>query len=517
MLKSGSTKASLFALVVAILMSFGLFVAWPFTVDDAFISFRYARNLASGDGLVWNPGTMPVEGYTNFLWVLVCSTFELLFGASELPAKIIGVIFLFLVLTFLCFSLYDQSDSTFVVILGIFPIIVNPSTYYHAVSGLETMMYTFFCLFLFELSRGEFGESDDWKIILIPVVGFLMGLTRPEGLLPAVVSVFYVLFKTGSHVRRKLITYIGLLSLPSISYMAWRITYFGYLLPNTFYAKTDNSIASTLLGSFRWIIDQGSILSVLLLLLLVLGLRAGKKVGFKVLFISSIITPYLILTPSMDYLARFSYACVPVLIASTFPLLGKVTEKNMNWIGVSGSISYTLALFGLISFSYLHVIGNYGYALDNVHIRIGKTLSKTEVKNDEKTLALMDAGAIPYYSHWYSYDLLGLNSEYISHGGSVDKLVKRSKPSLLILNSDRKGETREKYDSITASYSRVSSFRWVNYYVNVYVNKDLDNKTKLKLKDKIKKAHTLHKKFKTWGFGYRGLLNHTINRLTSLV
>ena len=42
--------------------------------DDAFISFRYAANLARGDGLVFNPGMPPVEGYTNFLWtVLFCA------------------------------------------------------------------------------------------------------------------------------------------------------------------------------------------------------------------------------------------------------------------------------------------------------------------------------------------------------------------------------------------------------------------------------------------------------------
>ncbi len=38
--------------------------------DDAYISFRYARNLVDGHGLVWNPGEW-VEGYTNFLWVLI--------------------------------------------------------------------------------------------------------------------------------------------------------------------------------------------------------------------------------------------------------------------------------------------------------------------------------------------------------------------------------------------------------------------------------------------------------------
>jgi len=56
---------------IAVLAWFARNVAhWRFLGDDAFISFRYARNLAEGHGLVWNVGEA-VEGYTNFLWVLL--------------------------------------------------------------------------------------------------------------------------------------------------------------------------------------------------------------------------------------------------------------------------------------------------------------------------------------------------------------------------------------------------------------------------------------------------------------
>src|SRR5512143_3483048 len=50
--------------------------------DDAYISFRYARNFADGHGLVFNPGQPPVEGYSNFLWVV------LLAGAARLGFEI---------------------------------------------------------------------------------------------------------------------------------------------------------------------------------------------------------------------------------------------------------------------------------------------------------------------------------------------------------------------------------------------------------------------------------------------
>ena len=51
------------------LLAFLAYGARRFLLDDAFISFRYARNLLEGNGLVWNPGER-VEGYSNFLWVL---------------------------------------------------------------------------------------------------------------------------------------------------------------------------------------------------------------------------------------------------------------------------------------------------------------------------------------------------------------------------------------------------------------------------------------------------------------
>ena len=53
------------------LLAAGLALAWwnRFILDDAFISFVYARNFANGAGLVWNGER--VEGYTNFLWTLL--------------------------------------------------------------------------------------------------------------------------------------------------------------------------------------------------------------------------------------------------------------------------------------------------------------------------------------------------------------------------------------------------------------------------------------------------------------
>src|SRR5688500_13088741 len=41
--------------------------AWPFTIDDAYIPCRYARHLAEGRGLVWQPGERAAGG-TGLAW-----------------------------------------------------------------------------------------------------------------------------------------------------------------------------------------------------------------------------------------------------------------------------------------------------------------------------------------------------------------------------------------------------------------------------------------------------------------
>ncbi|MBU6216640.1 MAG: hypothetical protein KGR17_08545, partial [Acidobacteria bacterium] len=56
------------ALAETVLVVLSAVAAWVirFAQDDAFITYRYSRNLARGEGLVFNTGER-VEGYTNFL------------------------------------------------------------------------------------------------------------------------------------------------------------------------------------------------------------------------------------------------------------------------------------------------------------------------------------------------------------------------------------------------------------------------------------------------------------------
>lgn len=65
------------SLALVLVLQIALAIAFGWIGDDAYIAFRYARNLAEGQGLRFNLGeSPPVEGYTQLVWVLIVSVIE---------------------------------------------------------------------------------------------------------------------------------------------------------------------------------------------------------------------------------------------------------------------------------------------------------------------------------------------------------------------------------------------------------------------------------------------------------
>jgi len=80
---------ALACLVAVVCVARASLLAW--LTDDAFISFRYARNLVDGLGLVFNAGEY-VEGYTNLLWTLAIAGALRLGWPAETSAHVLGIV-----------------------------------------------------------------------------------------------------------------------------------------------------------------------------------------------------------------------------------------------------------------------------------------------------------------------------------------------------------------------------------------------------------------------------------------
>jgi len=210
-----------------------------FVSDDAYISFRYARNWVAGQGLRYNLGeVVPEEGYSNFLWVAACAVIEGFGGDPTWWAPALslacGSTLLYLVQRVLRreFQL-DRSLSLLTTLsLGSFPPFALWST-----GGLETMPFALavFVTFYFLVLR-----RDGIAPLAGGFAGLVVALLRFEGVAWAVLIGGAALISRrwrGQSVRRPLCLYLGIVLSGFGIYFAARYAYHGLLLPNPVLAK----------------------------------------------------------------------------------------------------------------------------------------------------------------------------------------------------------------------------------------------------------------------------------------
>ncbi len=215
-------------------------------MDDAYISYRYAWNFVHGQGLVYNPG-QPVEGYTNFLWTLVAA------GAIELGLPPGGVtlalnIALSIGLVALTWHLANRLSGGRQPwpLVAVALLIVDDSllAYGGLGSGMESALLAFLGLLAGACLWSEAAHPRRWRA-LGGLVLALAVLTRPEGFLIA--AVFLAGRTWRDRVERRPAGQLLAASIVPIlalvgPYEIWRISFYGDLFPNTFYAKTGTTL-----------------------------------------------------------------------------------------------------------------------------------------------------------------------------------------------------------------------------------------------------------------------------------
>ena len=220
-------------------------IAW-FLTDDAFISFRYVRNLLEGNGLVFNPGEY-VEGYTNFLWILELAAIWGIFGVRPEHAApwlsvayTIGTIAAMLWWVARLPSLQNRGLVGWMA-LGL---LCSSATFavWTSGGGLETRQFTFFivaavvCLSVYGSNRRG--------LLAASLSLAAAALTRPEGLLLAACCFGWFAVQrmvTDGRDRSRLARDMMFLVAPFVvlvsAHFLFRYAYYGEWLPNTYYAK----------------------------------------------------------------------------------------------------------------------------------------------------------------------------------------------------------------------------------------------------------------------------------------
>ena len=225
------------AILVAVLVLVLRALYYDFLSDDAFITFRYARNLARGEGLVYNAGDR-VEGYTSFLDV------ALLAGASAFRAPLVqaGRLFSLLgavVATILTFPLATRSldHRTDLALLATVLVAAQPDFAVWALGGLEGPI---FCALVVAAVLVAAPPATVRRSLFGGGVGVLLALTRPEGAAVwMIVAALSFLSDSGQwtvRVRRHVPGWAAFVGIYG-GFLGWRLAYYGALVPNTYVAK----------------------------------------------------------------------------------------------------------------------------------------------------------------------------------------------------------------------------------------------------------------------------------------
>lgn len=417
---------------------------WAFTVDDAFISLRYAKHLVAGQGLVFNIGER-VEGFTSFTWMLLGAAALGLGLDPIIGLKIIGLLCA-LVTTWICLLIlrhFEPHSSGFMWLLA-FLVAGAPCTVVWAVGGLETMLFAALLsatVYLYLIGRTMRG----WP--LWPVLNALAALTRPEGLLAFPILGIHLWVtgadKRGRALAKAVVPFLILFG----SFLLWRITYYGDVVPNTYYAKVASQDFRLALGGARYLLEFmrsycGPVTLVLLGSAALLRRKDQPVTVLVVLVVAYFLTP---LGLGSDWMPQFRYlapywplgAVVVTLGAAriTDVLVSESGERRHRWIRpiIAGLVMAGFAL----SFGYQVVLaynpggpryGHYGITVRHharattyLYIPAGKKLA-TMAKPGE-TLAAFAVGALAYYSDMHTYDVHGLTSKAIARRTRSQRLT----------------------------------------------------------------------------------------------
>jgi hypothetical protein len=227
------------------LLPYLLLVArFNFMSDDAYISFRYARQLAEGHGLVFNVGDR-VEGYTNLLWVLWLTPFERMHIDLALVSRLTSVASGIVLLALMLRLVERRLQPTFAVLTatGLFFALLPPVAVW-STSGLETMPFALAYFGVFErlaldperprgVQAGLWGaaavllraDGAAWVLILIALAALSWTRTWSTATMRGVWRA------------------VGVVIVVTAVHVAWRHSYYGEWLPNTALVKGGFSMA----------------------------------------------------------------------------------------------------------------------------------------------------------------------------------------------------------------------------------------------------------------------------------
>jgi arabinofuranosyltransferase len=414
-----------------------------FVQDDAFISFRYADNLAQHGNFSWNANdTAKLEGYTNFLWTIIISACIKSGFDPVQSSMIIGILFGIgtLIATYRV-GLIVLGDFRYamltVLLLG-----TNYTFSGYMTGGLETQMQTFLLTMVafFSFKSMQKREAIVPDLLLLSFFSALAILTRLDSILIIGLLILPMLYFRMNHMTENKTeqTFVSVLwiTLPVFlivfPWLYWKYQYYGDLLPNSFYLKGQVLSFEVIKNGIYYLFTfLSSYYLIVFVVLFALQIRKALQNKFitMVLIVLAGWFAY-ILKVGGDFMEfRFFVPVLPSIMLIVAWVISGLKSKTFRYIGVIilllGSISHQVMFInfhGTDSIKKLHgMIYNPETNWRGIGLRLNELFHGVR---DKVVIGTTAAGAIPYYSKLNTIDMFGVNDRWIAVNGDMTKHFK---------------------------------------------------------------------------------------------
>ncbi len=201
--------------------------------DDAYITFRTIDNFINGYGLRWNVAER-VQSYTHPLWLFVLSFIYFFTHEIFFSSLILSIIISIITILILLFVLSIRIENK---LLILFALIFSKAYTDYSTSGPENPLTNLLLvLYLLVYFKKNITKKN---IFLLSLLSGLILLNRMDCILLILPSLAFYLFKYRKQANY-FIVFLGFL--PFLLWELFSLWYYGFLFPNTAYAKLNTGI-----------------------------------------------------------------------------------------------------------------------------------------------------------------------------------------------------------------------------------------------------------------------------------
>lgn len=409
--------------------------------DDAMISMRYARNLARGDGLVWNPGER-VEGISNPLWAGLMALLHLFPVAPRIASAYVqGFAALLLLGNVLAAARLAAALGIGSIPLRSLAVFLGAFHYPLLAWSLQGMEVGLLVLIVTtataEAIHGSIAGTFPARAYLLFGVATLV---RLDCAIYAVALAAWLAASDRRRPSRHLLALAAVLLVFVGGQTAARWSYYGEWLPNTYFLKlTGFPLASRLAnGGFVAKAFLATLVPWLVILLLA-GRRAWKRIGLPLaLFGAALAYDIWVGGDAWEFLGGANRFLAPVMtsfvvaLVSVFPDAGRNLRSAVprgRWTAVPGLVEFIpagvlglLCLWGFVAANRTHRPGPWrdwlvlrppaftaGKSDEAARARLVRRLARPGAR-----VAVVAAGELPYLTDLHAIDLLGKSDAYIA-------------------------------------------------------------------------------------------------------